>query len=869
MGDTSAPTPISVHRCRFVDFQPAAITALSFAPLPLPAPSAKGKEKASAPRWRERYHFGTLVVGRANGDIELCEWTGDQQVETPQAWVVRKTFPGPRPSKVDSLALALRYPERAKPEDVPTTSELRLFTAGGGTDVIEWDMSSGSILRTMSSQGGTIWSMAVNPGSTMLALGCEDGAIRILSLELGSLQHHRRLDRVKTRILSLAWGPPIVKRNSVNGSDSDDEEEEDEWADEWLVAGGSDSSLRKWDLASGRVVDRMGTDKIKGERTLVWAVQTLGDGTIISGDSMGMVKFWDSRTCTQLQSFPAHGADVLCMAISPEGSTVYTSGVDQKIAQFSLVRTASTGSSFLHQPQKWVHTVSRRLHSHDVRALAIWPPYTLVPPSHRPVYPVGVAPVLVSGGLDMNMVLTPAASAPSTSVAKIINPLSTSVTATFEDAYHRRLAYSARTVCVARLARLVVSASESGVSIWRVHPQNSTSEEDPAYLDGFDPEGQRGGWEKILEMELAFTTNIVACGISQDGRWIVVSDHYETKLFALHSTDDGTLKPKRVRDFAAILVESLPSTSRAAPSTGGTAFVFTPDSLKLVMSTTSAYILIIDLSSERPRVVRRFEQHRMEHVGIGKAARTKQGGHEAAMDVDGEGSEDDEEEQIPSGDDAVGISVSRMCVSTDGQWLATTDDRCRTYIFNLDSIQHHSVVPTMPQPIHAMAFNPSASRTTTLIMALANNTIQIYDVDAREFPNWARELSASLPKRFTGIHDSVIGVTFDPASASTEGAVALFWGATWICKVQLDRPAGWGGFSRKRRRAQKGGANEAGMVIADISQQQQNFKVVTHYRPILALDFFGPREMVVVERPLVDVLARLPPAYFRPKYGRS
>lgn len=138
----------------------------------------------------------------------------------------------------------------------------------------------------MSSQGGTIWSMAVNPGSTMLALGCEDGAIRILSLELGSLQHHRRLDRVKTRILSLAWGPPIVKRNSLGSSESDDDDQEDEWADEWLVAGGSDSSLRKWDLASGRVVDRMGTDKIKGERTLVWTVQTLGDGTIVSGSTL-------------------------------------------------------------------------------------------------------------------------------------------------------------------------------------------------------------------------------------------------------------------------------------------------------------------------------------------------------------------------------------------------------------------------------------------------------------------------------------------------------------------------------------------------------------------------------------------------------
>src|ERR1700735_2933754 len=45
------------------------------------------------------------------------------------------------------------------------------------------------------------------------------------------------------------------------------------------------------------------------------------DGTIVSGDSLGMVKFWDSRTCTQLQSFQGHGADVLCLTISPVSSS--------------------------------------------------------------------------------------------------------------------------------------------------------------------------------------------------------------------------------------------------------------------------------------------------------------------------------------------------------------------------------------------------------------------------------------------------------------------------------------------------------------------------------------------------------------------
>lgn len=82
----SEAKPISVHRCRFVDFTPSAITALSFPPLPLP--SVKGKKKAAI---RKQLAFGTLAVGRANGNIELCEWTGlEHEQQAPQAWVMKK-----------------------------------------------------------------------------------------------------------------------------------------------------------------------------------------------------------------------------------------------------------------------------------------------------------------------------------------------------------------------------------------------------------------------------------------------------------------------------------------------------------------------------------------------------------------------------------------------------------------------------------------------------------------------------------------------------------------------------------------------------------------------------------------------------------
>lgn len=219
---------------------------------------------------------------------------------------------------------------------------------------------------------------------------------------------------------------------------------------------------------------------------------------------------------------------------------LYTSGVDQKVTQFSYVKTSriSTNPSPLvsRASGRWVQSCSRRLHSHDVRALAIWPPYTPLPPSYQRHYSSDIAPILASGGLDMSVVVTPAALPTATLTGKVMNPLSTSTQATFEDAYHRRLAYtsgmaSASAVHLARKARLVMCTREAGLTVWRVAKRKYRGED--ADLDEEGPSTQDGGWERVLDMDLNVQTNIVTGAISDDGSWIAVADWYETKLFQI------------------------------------------------------------------------------------------------------------------------------------------------------------------------------------------------------------------------------------------------------------------------------------------------------------------------------------------------
>ena len=158
---------------------------------------------------------------------------------------------------------------------------------------------------------------------------------------------------------------------------------------------------------------------------------------------------------------------------------------------------------------------------------------------------------------------------------------------------------------------------------------------------------------------------------------------------------------------------------------------------------------------------------------------------------------------------------------------------------------------------------------STLLLAFPDNTIQIYDVETRQFPFWGKELISSLPKLFIYAHDPILGVAFDPASScseSTKRRFILFWGATWMFKVAMDTSVRVAG--KKRRRDVMNGAAIAAEG-GDEERLRRDDKLIMQYRPIACCDFLTKDELVVVERPLVDILATLPPAYFKHKYGAS
>jgi U3 small nucleolar RNA-associated protein 4 len=307
----------------------------------------------------------------------------------------------------------------------------------------------------------------------------------------------------------------------------------------------------------------------------------------------------------------------------------------------------------------------------------------------------------------------------------------------------------------------------------------------------------------------------------------------------------------------------------------------------------------------------------------------KAGEGDIEMKSASEGEASDAEEEAPAPRPqriSTTVMVTHLAISPDGQWLATSSHcppsttsfsssssshhtSTKTHIYNLDSIAYHTTLPSFPLPVQHLTFANNATAggisltPSTLLLTFPNNSVQVYDVEQRQFPSWGKTLSTLVSRsRLASTHDAALGASF---SLSPKDRYILFWSATWLCKVNLDALSNvdsQGGttldftsskHSNKRRRgrdfpstpskpglqppntpATKAGLPDGGVPEREEDAEQKEkmsrlVRMITIYRPILCAELLGEKEMVVVERPLVDVLATLPPAYFKHRYGKS
>ncbi|KAL4936412.1 quinon protein alcohol dehydrogenase-like superfamily, partial [Aspergillus oleicola] len=483
---------MDIHRCRFIPYNPQAINALSFSHPPSKELSGKG-----VPTLR-------LALGRANGDIEI--WNPARG-----AWFQETVLRGGKDRSIEGLAWTLDPAEQGLDgQGQKQAGKLRLFSIGYSTSVTEWDLEYGRPKRHSAGNYGEMWCLAAQPRWTPvkgrdnkplpakegefvgqhLAAGCADGSIVLLSTEDDDLKFLRilRPSTKKPRVLSVTF----QNRDTI-------------------VAGYADSSIRVFDIRNGQLLRTISLGKGPtggSKELLVWSVKCLPDGTIVSGDSAGEVRFWDAKNYSLIQRIQGHLADTLDVAVSADGDTVLSGGADQR----TVVYRKKAGEKGGDKGSRWVEVTHRRYHTHDVKTFAVYETKNLS--------------VVVSGGPDASPVVLPLRE--------------------FGKEHHRNLPSLPQIppVVSSPSSRLVMSFWDREVNIWRVSRGPTSVHE--------VPEGQRH--RLVGKVLIQGEENITSATLSTDSKILVIATISSIKIFTVRrrkNDERGTLRVQKLEDVPA------------------------------------------------------------------------------------------------------------------------------------------------------------------------------------------------------------------------------------------------------------------------------------------------------------------------------
>uniref|UniRef100_A0A8D0AY75 UTP4 small subunit processome component n=1 Tax=Sander lucioperca TaxID=283035 RepID=A0A8D0AY75_SANLU len=354
-----------VHRVRFFDYMPTAIRAMAF-----------------------NSRTERLALARADGALEIFNFADNYFQE--------KVIPGQDGRAVEALCWVGQ----------------RLFSAGLNGEITEYDLENLRPRYTVEAYGGPIWTISSNSQGTLLAVGCEDGTVKMFEILEERIQFQRNLDRQKGRIISLSWHP--------SGT---------------LIAAGMMDMIRIFDAETGRATHRLlverGVGASKSKEVVVWSIVFLSDHTIVSGDSAGKVQIWDGVTGTLVRTQLVTKWDVLALSVSNDESSLVAGTSEGTVVQFQFI-----SSTVGQQDKEWVRTRTFKNHSHDVRALA-----------HTET-------AVVSGGMDTQLV---------------VRPLLDKVEKNTQESALRKMTLPHRSlVCCAKKAGLLLFQFPDHLELWRL-----------------------------------------------------------------------------------------------------------------------------------------------------------------------------------------------------------------------------------------------------------------------------------------------------------------------------------------------------------------------------------------------------------------
>lgn len=457
--------------------------------------------------------------------------------------------------------------------------------------------------------------------------------------------------------------------------------------------------------------------------------------------------------------------------------------------------------------QQWANVAGRRFHKHDVRAMALYESKDI--------------DILVTGGVDMTLAIVPLVKFMK-QVHRIIQPVPQRPVMSFSD------------------SRIMINWSDHQVKLWKINEIFLNSSDKISLI--FSAKNNL-----LLKMRINTEENINVAAISKDGNYIAIATLSETKLFKLrYDSNFSHIKVKKLK------IHSL-------ESIGASVLLFDKRSNLVIAHLNKVYF---------------FNLCSLEFI----ATITK--------------SENDKRINTIEYSNIIKL----IALSNDSEYLAIYSFSQDIYIYNLEKFIMVSQLPQLSSPAAAISFS---SFTASLIVITIDNFIYDFDIKSGKLGDWSRKNSANLPIEFLRLKDSCIGISFDYYIESR----MWLWGSSWIGFVDLSLEMPKRKVNKRRLKDDRNSVNftyesfnekhitenpefkdekehsiNSGNVTLEIAkksmdiknkEKRKHFWITYKYRPLLLMGCLNENEIIIVERPLVDMLIDkgVPPPYYKHSYG--
>ncbi|CAG5113459.1 Oidioi.mRNA.OKI2018_I69.chr2.g7567.t1.cds [Oikopleura dioica] len=637
-------------------------------------------------------------------------------------------------------------PDEDRPVDVlEWTKYGLLLSAGANGFITSYCPKSCKVLANMDSGASAVWCMRKSPDGEHLAVGGEDGIVRIYEImdtktEM-CLLYLKSFERQEKRVLSLSW--------HSKGK---------------LLCTSGVGSIRIWNVETGRMHRQLAVSKEGNMETTVWCNLFLTDYTIVTGDSNGRINFYNGKLGALVQSIKKHKRDILTIAASKNERMVFASGVDPLVLAYENIRVGE--SDFEGKEEEWRRVWGHVLHGNDVRQLEI------------------VDREIVSAGIDRNIVVA--------RQKKAINDNSKS-----SSILH---SYRQSPVCsVSKEARLFLLQGSCQLDLWKMA--------DAAELDDDCMDEDEVSSEAPVHIFSLKTEPLRVSTISPDGNWVAFSTASKLRVYRVFNEDDNVGLEK------IMIGEAI----KEAPLQ----LQFSPDSKLLFYGTYSSELKSLKIDDDSEALV------------AGPTLQAKEKTQETLR----------------------AIKFSRTCKYVASIGLSS-------YLFNLEE-DSMILIPRAATAYTAANFIMSENGEETLLASTASRDIHEFNLEG-EYTKWSN--SSSIPPYMAQFGTRPIILCDNESFTFMDRSRQESKNLTKIRSAAQEK---------KFIEENKGRLSHEGKNMKNFSRalpptvSETEFTEICRWKYVLHAEAVSKDELLVIDRPVGEILASLPPAFHQKKFGNK